>query len=134
VGMRGGPDRLQLFLARHAVDRTRLMSDDRCTHGVWTAFVGEIAEAVIPKFATADPDREEDAGDIAGLIYGHAEHAGSLEERRQKSQHEVVLAGRDFEPFRRVWDPRQGIDTWRIAMAVEEGEHLLARCDAFEHL
>jgi hypothetical protein len=54
-------------------------------------------------FATADPDREEDAGDIACLVFGHAEHAGSLEERRQQIEHEVVFAGRDLEPLRRVW-------------------------------
>ena len=80
--MCGGPDRLELFLSRHAVQCAYFMGDDRCPHCVGAAFVGEVAEAMESPFAASDPDREEDAGDIACPAFGHTEHAGSLKQRR----------------------------------------------------
>jgi len=109
------------------------MGDDGGAHRVRAAFVSKIAKAVEKALATADPDREEDAGDIPGLVFGHAEHAGPLKQRRQQAEHEMVFAGRNLEPLPSIWLAGQGIDTRCVAMAVEESEHLRTGCDALEH-
>ena len=93
------PDRLELFRAGHAVARAGLVGDDGSAHLVWRLPIGEIAEAMKPALAAPDPDREEYAGDVAGLILRHAEHAGAHEERRQQIEHEVVFGRGDLKPL-----------------------------------
>ena len=102
--------------------------------GLGAVLVGEVAKPVEPAFSATYPDGEEHAGNVAGLEFRHAEHAGSHEKRRQEREHEVVLLGGNLEILAGIGRAGNWIDTRGVVMPVEELEHLLARGDAVEHL
>ncbi|OWK25541.1 hypothetical protein AJ87_08965 [Rhizobium yanglingense] len=129
------PDVLELFGPAHGAHRTRFPLDDRSSHTIDRAGIGQIAIGMEPAEPAVDLQSEENAGDALRLKLAHREVIAAHEERRQDLEHAVMVGFGDFEPFTGV-EPsgKTRLVEGRLVVAVHHRVEFVAAGDTFEDL